>query len=175
VDGDDINGIPRVDPRARAAAWKRAILRAVATRPGSVVHRALAAPLDAPIMRATGGRVSLAIGAIPLVVLTATGARSGRSHEVPLTYFTDGDDVILMASSYGRARHPSWYYNLVAHPACELRVGARGGAFVARPAEGEDRERLFGLATDHYAGYADYARRTDGIRTIPVLRLTPAA
>jgi deazaflavin-dependent oxidoreductase (nitroreductase family) len=176
VPGADINGIPRVDPRsARRAAWQRAILRVVATRPGAAVHRTLAAPLDAPLLRLTRGRVSLAVGAIPLVVLVSTGARTGRRRETPLVYFTDGDDVVLMASSYGRDHHPGWYYNLVAHPACELRVGPHGGPFVARETEGAERERLFALATEHYHGYGSYAERTAGTRTIPVLRLTPAS
>jgi deazaflavin-dependent oxidoreductase (nitroreductase family) len=124
-------------------------------------------------MRATGGRVSLAVGAMPLVVLKSTGARSGQPRETPLGYFTDGDDVILIASSYGRERHPGWYHNLLANPECELHIGPRGGRFVARRAEGADRDRLFGLAVDHYLGYANYAKRTNGSRTIPVLRLTP--
>jgi hypothetical protein len=55
VSGDTINGIPRVDPRARPAAWKRGMQRLVATRPGAVVHRMIAAPLDVRIMKATGG------------------------------------------------------------------------------------------------------------------------
>ena len=172
----DVNGIPRVDPRgAHRAAWQRAILRLVATRPGAAVHRTLAAPLDAPLMRLTHGRVSLAVGAIPLVVLVSTGARTGQRRETPLVYFTDGEAVILMASSYGREHHPGWYYNLAAHPACELRVGPRGGRFLAREVQGAERDRLYALAVDHYGGYGAYAQRTDGVRTIPVLRLTPAA
>lgn len=169
-----INGIPRVDPQARTAVWKRAVARLVATRPGAVIHRTLAAPLDGPLMRATGGRVSLEVGAVPVVVLTSTGARSGRPRETPLIYFTDGDGVILVASNYGGARHPGWYHNLLAHPECELRVGERGGRFVAHEVHGAERDRLFALATHLYRGYASYAQRTDGIRTIRVLRLTPA-
>lgn len=174
MSGDTVNGIPRVDPREGRAAWKRAMLALVATKPGAAIHRALAAPLDAPLMRLTRGRVSLAAGAMPLVVLTTTGARSGQRRETPLGYFTDGDDVILIASNYGGARHPAWYHNLLAHPECELHVGERGGRFVAREATGADRDRLFGLAMDYYPGYAKYAERTDGTRTIRVLRLTPA-
>jgi deazaflavin-dependent oxidoreductase (nitroreductase family) len=173
VSNDTINGIPRVDPRARPAAWKRGMRRLVATRPGAVIHRTIAAPLDAPIMKATGGRVSFAAGVLPVVVLTSTGARSGQRRETPVSYFTDGDDVILMASNYGGARHPSWYHNLLAHPDCELHIGQRGGSFVARAAEGAERDRLYALAVDLYQGYARYAQQTDGIRTIGVLRLTP--
>jgi deazaflavin-dependent oxidoreductase (nitroreductase family) len=171
--GDTINGIPCVDPRARPAAWKRQMQRLVATRPGAVVHRMIAAPLDAPIMKATGGRVSLAMGVLPVVILTSTGARSGQRRETPVSYFTDGGDVILMASNYGGARHPSWYHNLLAHPECELHIGQRGGSFLANETEGAERDRLYALAADLYSGYAKYAQQTDGIRTIRVLRLTP--
>jgi hypothetical protein len=47
-------------------------------------------------------------GILPLVLLTARGARSGLERTVPLVYFTDGGDVILMASSFGRPRFPAW-------------------------------------------------------------------
>lgn len=171
---DTVNGIPRIDPHARPAAWQRALLAAAATKPGAAVHRTIAARLDGPIMRATRGRINLAGGALPVAMLTSTGARSGQPRETPLSYFTDGDDVILIASNYGGARHPGWYHNLLAHPQCELRIGGHGGRFVAREATGSDRDRLFTLAGEFYRGYANYAERTAGIRTIRVLRLTPA-
>jgi deazaflavin-dependent oxidoreductase (nitroreductase family) len=170
--GGTINGIPRVDPRARPAGWKRVMQRVVATRPGAAVHRTIAARLDTPIMKATGGRVTLAVGAVPVVVLTTTGARSGQRRETPLVYFTDGDDVILIASNYGGARHPGWYHNLRADPECELHLGRHGGRFVARETEGDERDRLFALAAELYPGYPKYAERTN--RTIRMLRLAPA-
>jgi F420H(2)-dependent quinone reductase len=85
MSGDTIKGIPRVDPRARPPAWKRGMQRLTATRPGAAIHRMIAAPLDAPIMKATGGRVSLAVGVLPVVVLTSTGARSGQRRETPVS------------------------------------------------------------------------------------------
>jgi deazaflavin-dependent oxidoreductase (nitroreductase family) len=170
---DTINGIPRVDPRARPAAWKRGIQRFSATPAGAAFHRMVAARLDAPILKATNGRASTAMGVLPVVVLTSTGARSGQRRETPLSYFTDGDDVILMASNYGSSRHPAWYHNLLAHPECELHIGQQGGWFVARQAEGADRDRLYALAVDLYRGYGGYAQQTEGVRTIGVMRLTP--
>jgi deazaflavin-dependent oxidoreductase (nitroreductase family) len=168
-----INGIPRVDPRAPRTAWKRAMQSLVASKPGAAVHRMLLAPLDASVIRATGGHVDLAFGVFHIVVLTSIGARSGQRRETPLVYFTDGGDVILIASNYGGARHPSWYHNLLAHPECELHIGKRGGPFVAREATDADHDRLFTLAAALYPGYADYAQRTEGVRTIRTLRLTP--
>jgi deazaflavin-dependent oxidoreductase (nitroreductase family) len=168
-----INDIPRVDPRARKAAWKRGLARLTSTKPGAAVHRTVAAPLDALTMSLTGGRVNLGAGALPVVVLTSTGARSGQPRHTPLAYFTDGDDVILIASNYGGQRHPGWYYNLLAHPDCELHIGPRGGAFTARETEGDERDRLFASAVHLYPGYAKYAERTSGNRTIRILRLSP--
>jgi deazaflavin-dependent oxidoreductase (nitroreductase family) len=176
MSGDTINGIPRVDPYARAA-WKRTISwwlggRLGTTKTGAAVWRRIGAPLEAPIMKATGGRMRLNFAA-PVVVLTSTGRHSGERRETPLTYFTDRDDVILTVSHYGRRRNPSWYYNLIANPECELYIGPRGGRFVARETEGDDRDRLFALAVELFRGYAKYAQRTSSIRTIPMLRLTP--
>ena len=145
--------------------------RLVATKPGETVWRKVAA-MEAPIMRATGGRLKMNAG--PTLVLTSTGARTGKRRETALAYFTDRDDVILIASNYGGQRHPSWYHNLRAHPECELHIGPRGGRFVARKAESADRERLYALAqTKLTRNYANYTQSTDGIRTIPVMRLTP--
>jgi deazaflavin-dependent oxidoreductase (nitroreductase family) len=92
---------------------------------------------------------------------------------VPLSYLTDGDDVILVASNFGGARHPSWYHNLKANPRCDLHLGSRGGTFTASEVLGSERDRLYALAEALYAGYGKYARRTQGIRTIAVFRLTP--
>jgi deazaflavin-dependent oxidoreductase (nitroreductase family) len=77
----------------------------------------------------------------------------------------------LIASNYGGARHPSWYHNLLVHPEGELHHGLRGGRFTAREAEGDERDRLFALATELYLGYPKYAERTN--RTIRMLRLAP--
>jgi len=174
---DLLNGIARVDPTERRTAWRRGVLRLAATKPGTAFHRTVLARIDAQLMRLTRGRVTAALGAAPQLVLVTKGAKSGARREVPLSYFTDGDDVILVASSYGRSKHPSWYHNLVAHPECELLgsgISGRGGRFVARVTEGADRDRLYAMAEGYYSGYSTYAANTDGVRTIPVVRLTPA-
>jgi deazaflavin-dependent oxidoreductase (nitroreductase family) len=170
---DLLNGVPRADPTKRPTGWRHAVLRLVATKPGSAIHRTLAAQIDAPLMRLTRGHVNTGLGAIPLVVLRTTGAKSGVQRDVPLGYFTDGDDVIVIASNYGQAKHPSWYYNLLEHPECELLTDGRRSRFIARPTEGADHDRLFALAEGYYSGYTTYAANTNGVRTIQVMRLTP--
>jgi hypothetical protein len=119
----NVNGIPRVDLVARPV-WKRNLNwwlggKLFTTPTGSAIWRKVVAPREAPLMKATRGRVRVSFSA-PTVVLTSIGARSGERRDSPLTYFTDGDAVILIASNYGGARHPAWFHNLVANPECEL-------------------------------------------------------
>ena len=173
---DRLNGIPRVDPTSKPTIVWRAVSRFLATKAGSTIHRTLLAPLDTRLIHLTRGRIHLAKGTFPLVLLRTTGAKSGIQRDVTLVYFTDGDDVILIASNYGQVKHPSWYYNLLKNPRCELFADGRsdsGGSFVARPTEGADHDRLFALAEGYGSNFTSYATNTDGIRTIPVLRLTP--
>ncbi len=173
MSADLLNGIPRVD-LARPTGTQRLIGRLLALKPISVFHRVVAAPTDEWLMRRTRGRLSTALGAAPVVMLRTTGAKSGAVRDVPLAYFTDDDDVVLIASNYGQAKYPSWYHNLVKNPECELFAHGRSGHFVAHITTGSDRDRLFSLAESAYRNFVQYAASTDGIRTIPVLRLTPA-
>jgi deazaflavin-dependent oxidoreductase (nitroreductase family) len=174
---DSINGIRRVDLQTRGP-WRRRLTwwmggALAATKPGLAVLRQVAMPFEPTLMRLTRGRLTLS-PTLPVVVLTSIGARSGERREVPLAYFTDGDDVVLIASNYGGSRHPAWYHNLRAHPDCELHIGPRGGRFVAREVVGADRDRLYGLAKDRLAGVFALHEKRSGDRTIPVMRLSPA-
>jgi deazaflavin-dependent oxidoreductase (nitroreductase family) len=174
---DAINGIPLRDLHVRPV-WKRNLAwwaggQLGSTKAALAVWRKVAAPIEASIIKATRGRVRLNI-AVPIVVLTSVGARSGKRWETPLAYFTDRDDVILIASNYGGERHPGWYHNLVAHPECELHIGPRGGSFVARETTGADRDRLYALAVDRLTKVFALHEQRCGEKTIPVMRLTPA-
>jgi deazaflavin-dependent oxidoreductase (nitroreductase family) len=173
---DTVNGIPRVDLKERPA-WKRNLGwvlggQMFASKKGLALYRKVAAPLEAPLMKASRGRIRFAF-TTPMVVLTSIGARSGERREIPLLYFTDGDDVILIASNYGGDRHPAWYHNLVATPECELHTGAQGGRFVAHEVDGQDRDRLYRLAVDRLAKVFSLHEQRSGTRTIPVMRLSP--
>jgi deazaflavin-dependent oxidoreductase (nitroreductase family) len=129
--------------------------------------------IDPYLMRASRGLLKLPSGT-PTVLLTHFGAKSGKKRTTPLVYFTDGDNAVLIASQTGRPKHPAWYHNLKANPDIELWAGGRGGAYRAREAEGEERERLWKQATTLYPGYDDYQRKADGARRrIPVIVCEP--
>jgi deazaflavin-dependent oxidoreductase (nitroreductase family) len=143
------------------------------TRAGRWYGINVASRVDPVLAPLTRGRLSAAV-TLPTATLTTTGARSGAARAAPVVYFTEGDDVVLVASSFGRARSPGWAHNLRAHPACVVAVGGRGGAYDAEEvAPGDEYERLFAKAARNYAGYADYRRMAP--RHIPVFRLRPSA
>jgi deazaflavin-dependent oxidoreductase (nitroreductase family) len=129
--------------------------------------------VDPHLMRLTRGHIRLAVTA-PTVLLTHTGAKSGRRRTTPLLYFTDDDVVVvLIASKGGAASHPAWYHNVKANPEVEASTDGRPVPYLAREAEGAERKRLWGLATTLYAGYDDYQEKARSHRTIPVIVLSP--
>lgn len=165
--------IPAVDPGRRRSPLLKLATRIALTRPGTWFYSRVAARIDPWLVRRSRGRLSSVRGLLPVVLLTARGARSGLERTVPLVYFTDDDEVILIASSFGRPRYPSWYHNIKANPEVTLEAMGRSGRFTARETDGDDRDRLYELAKSLYSGYGDYEERTAGIRHVPVLRLSP--
>ena len=131
----------------------------------------VASRIDPWLLRATRGRFATT-SFFPLIMLTTRGRRSGEQRTVPLAYFTQGDEIILTASSFGRAKHPAWYLNAKANPQVEVNARGRRLSAVAREPVGEERDRLFELSKQLYAGYGNYEQLTAATgRTIPVLAL----
>jgi deazaflavin-dependent oxidoreductase (nitroreductase family) len=164
--------IPEVDPSRPRTGPLGLLTRLALTKPGTWLSSEVIARIDPWLMRRSGGRINLAAGLLPVVLLTVRGARTGVERTVPLVYFTDGGEVILIASSFGRPRYPAWFHNIKANPEVTLEAKGRSGRFRAREVEGEDRARLYELAKQVYTGYGNYEQRTAGIRHVPVLRLT---
>jgi deazaflavin-dependent oxidoreductase (nitroreductase family) len=106
---------------------------------------------------------------MPVLLLTTTGRRSGRARTAPLTYFEDGDDLVIVASNGGEESPPAWWLNLRAHPEATIVIGARSHSVTARAASNEEWERLWPIIIATYPGYAAYAERTT--RPIPVVLL----
>ncbi|MFJ9444149.1 nitroreductase/quinone reductase family protein [Kitasatospora sp. NPDC101235] len=119
--------------------------------------------------RANGGRVGGPFEGGDLLLLTTTGARSGRPHTVPLGYVRAEGLLLVVASAAGAPEHPQWYRNLLAHPVVRVELGTEAFDTVAVPAEGARRERLFAAAVREAPGYGDYQAHTD--RELPVVVL----
>jgi deazaflavin-dependent oxidoreductase (nitroreductase family) len=165
--------IPPVDPDKPPSRVKRMLTPFALSKAGTWYGIKVAARADPKLMKWTRGRVNLGGNILPTVLLTVRGRKSGVERIVPLVYFSEGDDVILMASSFGRAKFPAWYHNITANPDVTLTAGGVSERYRATEVQGPDRDRLYELAKRVYEGYGVYEDRTEGIRHVPVLRLMP--
>ncbi|MDO3649553.1 nitroreductase family deazaflavin-dependent oxidoreductase [Nocardia mangyaensis] len=117
--------------------------------------------------RANGGRVGgMFEGRDNMVIITTTGAKTGRAITNPLVFLPDGDRIVLIASNGGADKHPAWYHNLVANPA--LTVEVPGETYTAKAELVDDPERtaLFDRMVELLPGFAEYREKTS--REIPV-------
>jgi deazaflavin-dependent oxidoreductase (nitroreductase family) len=124
--------------------------------------------------RTNGGDVGGMFEGMPLVLLHHTGAKSGKSYINPLAYLGDGDRYVVFGSKGGAPVHPAWYHNLKANPEVTIEVGTDTIDVVAGEATGDERDRLYRAQSERVPAFAEYAATTDGVRTIPVVVLTPA-
>lgn len=122
--------------------------------------------------RANGGKVGGAFAGAPMMILTHTGAKSGKAHATPLVYSLDGDRFVIIASKAGAPTNPAWYHNLVAHPEVTVEVGTERFAAKAVEARGADRDRLFDAQARLMPQFNEYKKNTT--RTIPVFTLERA-
>jgi deazaflavin-dependent oxidoreductase (nitroreductase family) len=120
--------------------------------------------------RANQGKVGGQMEGMPILLLTMTGAKTGRTLIRPLCYSRDGERLVIIASYGGAPRNPPWYYNLLAHPVVTVEVGTE--KFKARAAQtvGAERQRLFDAQARLMPFFNDYQQKTK--RQIPVLTLT---
>ena len=76
--------------------------------------------------------------------LTTIGRTSGQERSVILGYIEDGPNLVTLAMNGWDEGHPAWWLNLLAHPDAVVRLAGRQARPVhARPAVGEERERLW--------------------------------
>ncbi|MFE2557968.1 nitroreductase family deazaflavin-dependent oxidoreductase [Streptomyces sp. NBC_00090] len=127
--------------------------------------------MDKAVHRLTRGKVLLSAQMLPGVILTATGARSGRPRVTPLACMPEPDGGwLLIGSNFGRPGHPAWTANLLAHPDAE--VSWRGESIPVRAEllSGEARAAAWRSALTFWPPYATYQQRVE--REIRLFRLT---
>ena len=127
--------------------------------------------------RANQGRVGGNFEGAPLVLVHHRGRKSGREYVNPLMYLPDqgdSDTIYIFASRGGAPTNPDWYYNLIAAGDTTIERGTETYAVSVHELTGEVRDRTYDTQARLYPGFAEYARNTEGIRTIPVLELRRA-
>lgn len=107
----------------------------------------------------------------PVIILTTTGAKSGKLRKTALMRVEHDGHYAVVASLGGAPQHPVWYYNLLADPHVELQDGPVRQDMTAREVTGEEKATWWERAVAAYPPYAEYQQKTD--REIPVLVLDP--
>lgn len=97
--------------------------------------------------RANGGRVGGVFEGSDLLLLTTSGAGTGRKLTNPVGYERDGARLLVFGSDHHQDRRPGWYHNLVVDPAVTVEIGGAGGIETipahAVPLPHEERDRVF--------------------------------
>ena len=84
------------------------------------------------------------------------------------------DIIYVFASKAGAPTNPDWYRNLTAAGEGSVERGTETYKVTVRELTGAERDRIYAEQARRYPGFAEYARQTAGIRTIPVLELRRA-
>ena len=127
--------------------------------------------------RANEGRLGGSFEGAPVVLVHHRGRTSGSDYVTPAMYLADDDPdtIYVFASKGGAPTNPDWYYNLIAAGEGTVERGTDTYRAAVHEITGEQRDRTYDEQARRYPGFADYARRTAGVRTIPVLALRRGA
>lgn len=105
----------------------------------------------------------------PVILVTTTGAKSGKRRYVPLMRVEQDGRYAMVASKGGAPDHPSWYFNVKANPAVTVQDGDKVVSLTARELKGAEREQWWRLAVEAFPPYGEYQTKT--ARQIPVFVL----
>ena len=154
--------------------------------------------------RTRAGRLGGPFEGWVLLLLTTTGARTGKPHTTPLGFVRDvgpdgsegaagpngsdgsgepdGERLLVVGSAGGSDRHPDWYRNILANPEVTVEIpDARADGGIATwqatavAATGTERDELFAKVVSVAPGYADYQKATDRILPVVALYRNPVA
>ena len=127
--------------------------------------------------RANEGKVGGVFEGAPLVLMHHRGRTSGREYVTPTMYLpheTEPDVIYVFATRGGTPTNPDWYHNLAAAGVGSVERGTETYKVTVRNLTGAERDRVYAEQARHYPSFAEYARQTAGVRTIPVLELRRA-
>lgn len=105
----------------------------------------------------------------PMLLLTTTGARTGRPRTTPMMYIRDGEHLMVIASNAGARKTPDWYHNLLADPAVTVEIDGETYPATARVPRGAERDTLFAGVVDRYPFFGDHQAKAG--RVLPVVVL----
>jgi deazaflavin-dependent oxidoreductase (nitroreductase family) len=124
--------------------------------------------------RENAGKVGGDFEGAPMVLIHHRGRKSGEEYVTP-TMYLEADDkpgvIYVFASKAGAPTNPDWYYNLIEVGAASIEIGDESYRVSVAEMTGAERDRIYAEQASRYPGFKEYADKTAGIRTIPVLAM----
>ncbi|WP_020525219.1 nitroreductase family deazaflavin-dependent oxidoreductase [Catelliglobosispora koreensis] len=106
----------------------------------------------------------------PLLVLTTTGAKTGRPRECVLEFMPHGDTIVVFGSNGGQRRDPHWIVNLRTHPRATVEIGPHALTATAVFLDTAEASEVYAQRASTSPAFVRYAAESAG-RPIPVVRL----
>jgi deazaflavin-dependent oxidoreductase (nitroreductase family) len=104
-----------------------------------------------------------------ILLMTTTGAKTGRPRTAFLGYHLDGGRYIVVGSNMGRAEHPAWLENVRKNPDVTVEVGTETFRARATITEGAERRRLLDNRIAAVPRFGEYEKMTE--RELQVIAL----
>jgi deazaflavin-dependent oxidoreductase (nitroreductase family) len=119
--------------------------------------------------RANAGKVGGDLENFDVLLLTTTGAKSGKARLTPLAYFTIGDKMIVVGSKAGADTNPDWVHNLRANPRARIEVGTDAYDVTTHELPPQERDDTYPKVVALAPAFGDYEAATS--RIIPLFEL----
>ena len=145
-------------------------LKAALTRPGQWLFSNYTARLDPIIYRWSGGRLnSTGLLLVPVLALTTTGRKSGKQRSVQLAYIGFDGNAYIVASNFGKERHPGWMHNIEANPNVSVQLGSNHYELTAEKLTEAEKAAVWPRLVAEIPNFDIYQERSG--RSIQVFRL----
>lgn len=163
--------------KGAASLWRalafRMVNRFVPSRWGCLLMRTVVVPADSVLQAKSEGRLSVGgVLGLPSLLLTTTGARSGRPHATPLCYVEHAGGYAVIGSNFGLAHHPAWSWNLRSNPAATVVTGGAQVPVTSRLVTGAEHDEIWAKFLSLSTGYQTYRDRSG--RPLRIFHLAPA-
>jgi len=123
------------------------------------------------LYRLTNGLIGGKMAGRSVLLLHTIGRKSGKSYITPTNYYRDGENYVLVASNWGKANNPAWFFNLMNRPETVIEVKGQRLPVRARQANPDEYERLWKMVIQQNAYYVRYQSQIK--RKIPLVILVP--
>ncbi len=127
--------------------------------------------LNVFMYKLTGGRLMGTLSGRDVMLVTMTGAKTGKERTIPLMYVPYKEGVIVVGSQGGAPKSPVWVKSIQKNPDVTVQYKSNKMQLRARQVDDAEKAEVWPTCVEYYKEYDDYQNRTD--RNIPVFVCEP--